>query len=69
MKVKDNKYKWLKIALIGYLISMCGFLLFISFLPLIGRIIIYSGFVIGFSGLIMQFYIFIRTCEDERNKQ
>jgi hypothetical protein len=43
--------KGLNVCMIGFLIICVGFLLFVFGLNIIGRAVLYSGFLVGFVGM------------------
>jgi hypothetical protein len=53
------KLQLLKISIIGFLIVIVGFILFILDFSGLGRLLIYLGFIIGFLGIGLSFYVLI----------
>lgn len=49
----------LEISIIGFLIAIVGFILFILDFSGLGRLLIYMGFTIGFIGIGLSFYVLI----------
>lgn len=48
--VDPARLRGLEISAIGILVTASGFILYIFGLNIIGRVIVYSGFIIGFIG-------------------
>jgi uncharacterized membrane protein len=53
------KLRLLKICIIGFLIAIVGLILFILDFSGLGRLLIYMGFIIGFLGIGLSFYVLI----------
>lgn len=55
--IKPQKLRGLKIATIGLLSTILGFILFLLEIDLLGRIILYSGMAIVFIGMCIHVYL------------
>ena len=58
-KIDEKKLIGLKITTVGFLCVMLGLIVFFFVAQLIGRIIIYLGFVVGFVGMVTHFLILL----------
>lgn len=58
--IEPWKLKGLKIGTIGLLVTILGFLLFVLGLEMTGRVILYSGMVIGFLGAAVHVYLLFK---------
>lgn len=58
--IEDKKLIGLKIATVGFLSVILGLVLFILKVQLIGRIILYLGFIVVFIGIFTNGYLLIK---------
>ena len=58
--VEKKKLLGLRIATVGFLGVILGLVLFLFTAQLIGRIVLYLGFVIVFIGIVTHLYILVR---------
>lgn len=54
------KLRGLKIGTVGLLVTILGFLLFLTDLKIVGRVVIYFGFIIVFIGIAVHIYLLLR---------
>ena len=58
--IEDKKFIGLRIATVGFLSVVLGLVLFLLKAQLIGRIILYLGFIVVFIGIFMNLYILMK---------
>jgi hypothetical protein len=58
------KLKLLQTGVVGLLIVIAGFILFVLDFSIFGRLLIYIGFIIGFLGIGLSFYALIFKPDD-----
>jgi hypothetical protein len=56
----------IKIATVGFLGAILGVILFLLKAQIIGRVVLYLGFVMVFIGILMNFYILIKSRSEEK---
>ena len=58
--VNPQKLRGLKIGTVGLLVTILGFLLFLTDLKIVGRVILYFGFIIVFVGIVVHIYLLLK---------
>ena len=64
--MKSKKFIGLRIATVGFLCVVFGFVLFLLKAQLIGRLILYLGFIVVFVGILTNFYILVSKVEKRK---
>lgn len=64
--IQPEKLKGLKIATIGLLIAIFGFIIFIVGLDIIGRIVLFCGFAVGFTGIAVHVYTLLKILRRDK---
>ena len=59
--VDPARLRGLKIITIGFLVTVSGFVLYLFGLNIIGRTILYSGFITGFVGVGVHIKVFMNA--------
>lgn len=59
--IEPWKLKGLKIATVGLVVTILGFLLFLADLKIVGRVVLYCGFMIGFAGIFVHIYLLFKV--------